>query len=227
MATAHFRMWGLLGLLGLAACSEPEPGLGDAGRADSGPGDSGRPADLGFDLGSEDAGYEDAGHADAGSEDAGGEDAGMPDQGEADQGVNDVGLADSGALDTGPLDQGTSDAGPTCNDVLLDSVIVECSGSYAYARIFGVRPRVRGCDDSVLLLGSRYPDVPTAITSLGCGTDCIWQASMSVSYVDHCNRRNGYIVFTASDPTKCPSLYEFSSGIYASVMDYEADTPCP
>lgn len=171
----------------------------------------------------------DASDADLGSADADGEDA------SADAGLPpDLGPPDTGApMDSGPpadsgapFDGGASDAG-ICPETLLDSVIVDCSGAYAYARIFGTRPMQAGCPDFVRLLGTRYPDISSALTGENCNTNCIWQAFQSVSFIDHCNRRNGYIVFRTRSSGSCPDLYEFSNGIFLSVAAWTMATPCP
>ena len=75
-------------------------------------------------------------------------------------------------------------------------------------------------------LGNDYPDIQAAIAGEGCSPTCVYKPFQSVSFIDHCNRRNGYIVYRAQDPS-CADLYEFSNGLFPSVAAWEQATPCP
>ncbi len=194
-------------------------------------------ADLSTDSGQQTA--RDSGALDVGNQDAEpGMDAlsvdfGTPDSGAADMGfadamtLPDMGPPDLGTIDMGPPDLGTPDQGlpdsGACNYILLDAVIVDCGGTYRYARV--LRDQNSICPDVVELNGQRYPDIRSAIGGEGCNSSCIYQAGTSVSFIDHCGRRNGYIIYRASG-MNCPELFEFSNGLYLSVSDWEANTPC-
>lgn len=202
-----------LAVLAVAGCTDstseaPPPAGLDAQAEDQGSTDAQRPdATARSDLGLSDMGA----------------DLATPDTG-TDVGVDDLGAPDRGSsLDAAPADLGEADAG-ACNDTVLDSVILECPSGYEYARVVGTRPVQRGCPDEILLSGTRYPDLPSAIAGAACNQSCVWRASMSVSFVDHCNRRNGYIIFRARG---CDDLYEFSNGLFPSVMAWTQATPCP
>lgn len=217
-------------LFGLA-CAEAEDGLSDAaardaatpsdageladaGAADADPTDAG-PPDLGpHDSGIADAGIEDAADADGGALDADGPDAAAPD-------AADVGPADAGPTDTGASDATASDAGG-CDYVNFSECVVDCNGTFTYAREF--RDTNGRCPPFVRLNGTDYPDVRAAIAAESCSGACLYKAFQSVSFIDHCNRRNGYIVYTAAN---CPDLFEFSNGFFTSVADWEMATPCP
>lgn len=186
--------------------------------ADTGPTDAAEaPTDSGA---SQDAGAADASVPDTGA---------PPDSGSADTGVPDVGIAeagttpDAGEADAGaPADAGAVDGG-VCNYIDLNVCVVDC-GAYEYAHQFV--DTLGGCPDYYRLRGNDYPDINAALAGESCNTTCIYKAFQSVSFIDHCGRRNGYIVFTAPD-AGCADLYEFSSGLYGSVADWQAATPCP
>lgn len=190
----------------------------DAAVADTGPRDSGaqdaRPEDMGF---------ADTGVPDLGTEDSGAEDSGVEDSGVEDSGPPDTGPADTGPPDTGVIDAGRPDAGQ-CDYLELTVCIVECAGANVYARALTDRNAV--CPDIVRLLGNDYSDIRAAVTGEGCNSTCIYKPFQSVSFIDHCRRRNGYIVYRAND-SSCQDLFEFSSGLFDSVADWQLATPCP
>lgn len=212
-------------LLCLTGCPESEP-LGDAGPADTGStaADTGVwPDATAADSGTaEDTGVaEDGGDLDSGAKDAAPMDAGTRPDAQADAGDE----PDAGPIDSGDVPQ---DAGPTpdagaCNYIDLSVCIVEC-GAYTYARQFVDTLGV--CPDYYRLNGNDYPDISAAIAGESCNAACVFKAFQSVSFIDHCGRRNGYIIYRARDTT-CGELYEFSSGLFSSVADWEAATPCP
>ncbi len=216
-------------LLCLTGCPESQP-LGDAGPADSGA--SAADSGLWPDASSADTGAsEDAGGLDSGAEDAAVMDAQTSPDAQPDSGAQpDAGPIDSGEPpeDAGPLGDAGPDAGPrpdagACNYIDLSVCIVDC-GTYTYARQFVDTLGV--CPDYYRLNGNDYPDINAAITGEACNSACIFKAFQSVSFIDHCGRRNGYIIYRARD-TKCGELYEFSSGLFPSVADWQAATPCP
>ena len=188
--------------------------IADSGLAGA---DAGSVADAGFVV---DAGVV----ADAGvAEDAGAvadtgvlEDAGFPD---------DSGLADAGlAADAAPaVDAGPWDGGAGCDFLDLQVCIVQCPSGFEYLREFSDVNMTAGCAPFSMLLGNRYATTPAAIQGEGCSSQCLYKASTSVSFVDHCNHRNGYIIFRAAG---CPDLYEFSNGLFPSREAWEAATHC-
>lgn len=195
----------------LACTDEPRPPA--ARPSDARPVDA-APADGGGDL---DAARREDGAAGARADSGGeGEDAAARDARAAeDAGTPDAGVADAGRRDVG-----------ACAHVVLEERIVACPAGYRYARRMGVQPARRACPEYVTLQGARYASVRAAIQGEGCRADCVWRPFRSVSFIDHCGRRNGYIVFRAGDPEVCPDLYELSSGIFESLEAWEAATPC-
>lgn len=176
-----------------------------AAAADSGaPTDLGVPTDVGF--------AEDAGAA----ADAGVADTGLPE---------DSGLVDAGpAADAAPaVDAGPWDGGAACDFLDLQVCIVQCPSGFEYLREFSDVNMTAGCAPFSMLLGNRYATTPAAIQGEGCSSQCLYKASTSVSFIDHCNHRNGYIIFRAAG---CPDLYEFSNGLFPSREAWEAATHC-
>jgi hypothetical protein len=114
------------------------------------------------------------------------------------------------------------DATPSCLYTAIDDRLVVCPGGYRYVSLFR-DPGAVGCPDYWEVDGQRAATMADAITAAGCGATCLYAATQSVSFIDHCGRRNGYIVFTAPS---CPDVYEFSSGYYRSVDDWERETSC-
>jgi hypothetical protein len=199
----------------LTACAE------ELGALDAQPGpDAQADAATVTDSGLVDAGAEDAMSTDAAAEDATFADAASPDATPADAEPGDAALADA-EVDAGTPDAGPGDAG-SCDYLDLDICILDC-GTLQYGR--GFQDLQGQCPDFFRLQGNDYPDVAAAIAGEGCSAACIWKASVSVSFIDHCGRRNGYIIFRALGDG-CSDLYEFSNGLFRSVADWQAVTPC-
>ncbi|MFO0722332.1 MAG: hypothetical protein U1E65_01030 [Myxococcota bacterium] len=220
----------MMGLSSLVACSS-----GDSSGAD-------RPS-AGLDSGAVDAAAADADALDAAfARDAPLEpDAGaIPDVGTssdagvlADSGVPpdsgafpdaaelpDVGTSsDAGArADTGPWDGGAA-----CDYIDVMVAIVSCPGGYEYVREFVDTNQNPACAGFSMLFGNRYPTTLDAIHGEGCSDTCVYRASMSVSFIDPCGHRNGYIVFAAPS---CPDLYEFAEGLFPSRAAWEEALHC-
>ncbi|MCK6550277.1 hypothetical protein L6R52_30860 [Myxococcota bacterium] len=147
--------------------------------------------------------------------------------------VDDVGALDTGVeptdtgvepADTGvePGDGSTLDATPNCLYTAVDDRLVVCPGGYRYVSLFR-DPGAIGCPDYWEVDGRRAMTMADAITAASCSAACLYQATQSVSFIDHCGRRNGYIVFTAPS---CPDVYEFSNGYYRSVAEWQSETSC-
>ncbi len=194
------RAWLVLGLFALGC--EESVRLGDL--------DASAPRDVGF----RDATVRDVGFFDAASEDAQVVDVGFTDA-DPDAGFEDA-TADAGVLDASDPDAGS------CNYLSVDDSLVSCAGNYVYASY--LQDQNGRCPNVWRLLGNDYPDVASAIAGEGC-LNCEWRPFQSVSFIDHCGRRNGYIIFRSADPM-CPDRYEFSNGYYDSVEQWERDTPC-
>ena len=157
-----------------------------------------------------------AAEADAGTSADGGE-------AEADAAV-DAGPPDGGAAEDGG--EPAADAGAsTCRYDLGEMHIVLCGGAPTYLSEL-VDFADRSCPPRYVLGGTTYGSLSDALTGEGCSDQCLYRAAMSVSFIDHCGRRNGYIVFRAPDPGACPDVYEFFNGLFPSVEAWERDTPC-
>lgn len=209
-------------LVGLGACSDGDDGL-DSGPADlgldAGPADLG-PTDRGVDQGFPDSAIADADPADVADVGAdGGVDA-APDAADPDASPADADLLDAGP-DAGP-DAG--DAGPLpCDYLDLQINLVQCPGGFQYLRGFEDLNANPNCPPYWELGGNQYSSAAAAVSGQGCNSACIYQASTSVSLIDPCGRRNGYIIFTANG---CPDIYEFADGIFPSVEAWEAQLNC-
>ncbi|MBK6690159.1 MAG: hypothetical protein IPG45_37185 [Deltaproteobacteria bacterium] len=207
---------------GLVACSDEvevqDSGPSDLG-VDAGPSDLG-PTDRGVDQGFPDSSFADAEPADAADAGADGGPDATPDAGPADADAPDADDLDAGP-DAGP-DAG--DAGPLpCDYLDLQINLVQCPGGFQYLRGFEDLNGNPNCPPYWELGGNQYSTAPAAVSGQGCNSACIYQASTSVSLIDPCGRRNGYIIFTANG---CPDIYEFSDGIFPSVEAWEAQLNC-
>lgn len=118
------------------------------------------------------------------------------------------------------------DGGATCDFLDLDLLIARCGNGYGYLRRWSDVNMAPACLPYWTLLGGTYTSSSAAITGAGCSDACHYRAGISVSFVDHCGRRNGYIVFTDPDPAACPDVYEFSTGLFPSQEAWARDTPC-
>ena len=204
----------------LLGCAE-DPGRLDAAAGDAATVDAARPDAAALDAGGPDATSADAEARDGSGLDAEAADAEAADAEAADAEATDAEATDAEVTDAGSPDAGSPDAG-TCDYLDLDICVLDCGG-LVYGR--GFRDLQGMCPDFFRLRGHDYPDVAAALVGESCNTACIWKAAISVSFIDHCGRRNGYIVFEAPGEG-CADLYEFSSGLYMSVADWQAVTPC-
>lgn len=211
---------------GLLACSEDGDGL-DSGPSDlgldAGPGDLG-PTDRGVDQGFPDSALADADPADVADTGADGGPDATPDAAVLDAAAPDADNLDAG-LDAGP-DAGpdAGDAGPLpCDYLDLQINLVQCPGGFQYLRGFEDLNGNPNCPPYWELGGNQYSSSAAAVSGQGCNSACIYQASTSVSLIDPCGRRNGYIIFTANG---CPDIYEFADGIFPSVEAWEAQLNC-
>lgn len=176
------------------------------------------------------AGARDATAADAAPADSG---APVPDSGASTDATADSGLsADAMSLPdamSGPADASAPyDGGSACEFLDLDIFIVRCGNRPSYLRGFREVNMQAGCLPYWTLEGGTFTSSTAAVAGASCSPTCLYRASTSVSFIDHCGRRNGYIVFVDDrDPVACPDLYEFSSGLFPSREAWENDTPCP
>lgn len=206
-----------------SACSEDpaeDAAVSDLG-VDAGPSDTGA-SDRGVDAAT-DSGVRDADPGDVGAEDVTdlGVDAAAPDGGADDAGAQDATPSDA-TVDGGPGDA-AADGGQPCDYLDLNLNIVLCPGGYEYLRGFEDLNQNPACAPYWELRGNSYATSQAAIAGEGCGATCVYQASTSVSLIDPCGRRNGYIIYTASG---CPDLYEFAEGLFPSVEAWEAQLNC-
>lgn len=184
--------------------------------------------------------------AEAGARDATALDSDVVDTGTpaADTGTPDTGGAldasvDGGAAEdamslpadamSGPIDASAPyDGGSACEFLDLDIFIVRCGNRPSYLRGFREVNMQAGCLPFWTLEGGTFTSSTAAVAGASCSPSCLYRAGTSVSFIDHCGRRNGYIVFVDDrDPVACPDLYEFSSGLFPSREAWENDTPCP
>jgi hypothetical protein len=210
----------LLTLIVLAACSDdvgPDLALDALGRDGA---DAGKDAefadaslDAGADLGSErdaSAPVEDLG---------GGLEAGPSDGEPTDRGDP----LDAGELADASEDRDLSaDAG--CDYLDLDIIIVKCAGGYEYARGFA---DLNGqCPGYYELRGNTAPTLSGVIQDAMCDPTCEYRARTSVSFIDPCGRRNGYIIYGTPDDELCPPQYEFAEGLFPSREAWEKVLNC-
>lgn len=176
-----------------------------------------------------------AGARDAAAPDAASADAEAPaDTGAAPDATADSGVAEdamSGPADamSGPVDASAPyDGGSACEFLDLDIFIVRCGNRPSYLRGFREVNMQAGCLPYWTLEGGTFTSSTAAVAGASCSPTCLYRAGTSVSFIDHCGRRNGYIVFVDDrDPVACPDLYEFSTGLFPSREAWENDTPCP
>ena len=145
----------------------------------------------------------------------------------SDAGSDDVMPADLGpSVDAGEIhDLGadaSSDAG--CDYLDLDLIIVKCASAYAYARRWV--DLNSQCADYYELTGHSGPSLSGVIEDAMCDPSCEYRARMSVSFIDPCGRRNGYIVYGTADDELCPPLYEFAEGLFPSREAWEKVINC-
>lgn len=161
-------------------------------------------------------------------------DAPAPDSGasadaSADSGVHADAMSLPADAMSGPVDASAPyDGGSACEFLDLDIFIVRCGNRPSYLRGFREVNMQAGCLPFWTLEGGTFTSSTAAVAGASCSPTCLYRASTSVSFIDHCGRRNGYIVFVDDrDPVACPDLYEFSSGLFPSREAWENDTPCP
>lgn len=178
--------------------------------------------------------------AEAGARDAAAPDAASADaEAPADTGATPDATADSGVAEdamsgpadamSGPVDASAPyDGGGACEFLDLDIFIVRCGNRPSYLRGFREVNMQAGCLPYWTLEGGTFTSSTAAVAGASCSPTCLYRAGTSVSFIDHCGRRNGYIVFVDDrDPVACPDLYEFSTGLFPSREAWENDTPCP
>lgn len=108
----------------------------------------------------------------------------------------------------------------------FDVSYVRCGEFNMYSLLRKLEDRDLGpeaCPVYYTLKGKEYPTAAAALAAEQCDASCQYTASMSVTFL-HCERRNGYIKFTADG---CPDIYEFAEGVYPSVELWRMANPCP
>jgi hypothetical protein len=113
-----------------------------------------------------------------------------------------------------------------CMYIDFDVSYVRCGEFNMYSLLRKLEDRDLGavaCPVYYTLKGKEYPTAAAALAAEQCDASCQYTATMSVTFL-HCERRNGYIKFTADG---CPDIYEFAEGVYPSVELWRMANPCP
>lgn len=132
-------------------------------------------------------------------------------------------------LDAGEApDAAGADAEPAgdagCDYIDLDAFIVKCSSGFRYAYRFV--DTNQSCAEYFQLGAFSGSTLLEVIEAAECDPSCQYAPATSVSFIDPCDRRNGYIVFRAADDEQCPPVYEFAEGLFSSVEAWEQALNC-